>query len=1266
MGRRERPVDPMAGAVARFAYDLRKLRQEADGLTYRAMAARTHYSTATLAQAAAGERLPSLPVALAYAGACGGILAEWEERWREAEAGAAEEARAQDDFGDPPYRGLARFETADQERFFGRERLAIRLAELVADHRMVLLVGPSGSGKSSLLRAGLVPRLRRPGAGKQSPSAIRILAPGPRPAFTHAHLDGAPPGVLIIVDQFEEVFTLCTAPSERDRFVDLLLDTVRSEQGGRVVLAVRSDFYGHLAQYGPLSEAAQGATLLVGPMTPEELREAVVRPAALDGLIVERALTARVLREVADEPGGLPLMSHALLETWRRRKGRALTEAAYDAAGGIRGAVVRTAEELYEGLTPEQAATARRILLRLVTPGQGAQDTRRPAPRTELASLPGSELVLDRLARARLVTLDEDSADLSHEAVLTAWPRLRRWIDEDRDRLRAQRRLTEAALTWEALDRDDGSLYRGVRLASTEQQFSGHEDDLAPVEREFLTAGTAARHRERARRRTRTAVGSVLLVLSLVATLVAWQQNRSGEQRRVEAEARRAAAVADSLRLSDPATAMRLGLASWRAADLPETRSALLRAMTQQERDIFTDPDGSTDTMRRLSADGRTLISVGADQVSRWDIETRRRTAVAPGLGKNAPFVTFLRADAGWLPVFGPGHTVSPLDLKTGNRMGSALEATSAGAEQGASGRTLLVYGMTRSTSSVSLWDIHSRRRLLKIEQPANTGAGDMTSFPRARLMAVIQQHARDQRSNITMTGAPFPDATVSADDRFLALCVPGAPLQLWDVATRRPKTLARPPRGKPGQCWLEQIVFSPDGRLLMAIGDTSVRIWDTASGRELPRIEYTGLKLARFSADGAFMAGSDGEEVLMWRLSRPEFPVYRHRLAGEVVKDLRIDPGQGLIRYLGGPEGSWGPSVHTLDLGRATNPHWSEDQTLAAAYSPDGRILATAHQDGGHIRVRLLGGRTGRSSATLPRIPCPGPDALRITGNCDVTLAFDPTGRLMAIGVTQPDQHPIVQLYDLRRDRVDKVLGVKELGNTAWGGLLFLPDGRSLLVSDEPGRDSAATRSWDLRRGTMTTRPLGAEGRMTYSPDGKLLATSAGHAYRLPHGDLLPYTRNPGRATALAFSPGGEFLAVGEGSGRVTLWDGQLGRRLGVLAHQETSTRQYVSGLAFSPDGGVLAVAGDEGMLELWDTASHQRLGSPLPTSGDTIRDLVFDRDGTTLRTAGDHTAPQTYNLAPRRSAETICRRVTRGLSREEWQEYLPDVPYTESCGTH
>ncbi|MEV8455458.1 hypothetical protein AB0467_34545 [Streptomyces sp. NPDC052095] len=1228
------------------------------------MAARTHYSTATLAQAAAGERLPSLPVALAYAGACGGILAEWEERWREAEAKAAEEARAQDDVGDPPYRGLARFETADQERFFGRERLATRLAELVTDHRMVLLVGPSGSGKSSLLRAGLVPRLRRPGAGKQSPSAIRILAPGPHPASTHAHLDGAPPGVLIVVDQLEEVFTLCTDPSERDRFIDLLLDTVRSEHGGRVVLAVRSDFYGHLAQYGPLSEAAQGATLLVGPMTPEELREAVVRPAALDGLIVERALTARVLQEVADEPGGLPLMSHALLETWRRRKGRALTEAAYDAAGGIRGAVVRTAEELYEGLTPEQAATARRILLRLVTPGQGAQDTRRPAPRAELASLPGSELVLDRLARARLVTLDEDSADLSHETVLTAWPRLRRWIDEDRDRLRAQRGLTEAARTWEAVGRDEGSLYRGVRLASAEQQFSGHEDDLAPVEREFLTAGTTARHRERARRRTRTAAGSVLLVLSLVATLVAWQQNRSGEQRRVEAEARRAAAVAGSLLLSDPATAMRLGLASWRAADLPETRSALLRAMTQQERDIFTDPDGSTDTMRRLSADGRTLISVGADQVSWWDIGTRRRTAVAPGLGKNGPLAAFLRADAGWLPVIEPGHAVSLLDLKTGRRMGPALGAPAVGAEQGASGRTLLVYGMTRSTSSVSLWDIRSRRRLLKIEQPANTGMGGTTSFPVAQLMAVTQQRERDQVPR-PMVGSPSPIATISADDRFLTLCVPGAPLQLWDVAARREKPLARPPRGTPGQCWLEQIVFSPDGRLLMAIGDTSVRIWDTASGRELPRIEYAGLKLARFSADGAFMAGSDGEEVLMWRLSRPAFPVYRHRLAGEVVKDLRIDPDQGLIRYLGGPEGSWGPSVHTLDLGRATDPHWSAHQALAAAYSPDGRILATARQDGGHIRVRLRDGRTGRPPATLPRIPCSVPGDVRAAGICDVTLAFDPAGRLMATGVIQTSRPPVVQLYDLRRQRVVRVLGVKELGDTEWGGLLFLPDGRSLLISNKLSHDSAVTRSWDLRRGTMTTRPLDAEGRMTSSPDGKLLATSAGHAYRLPRGNLLPYTRNPGMATTLAFSPGGEFLAVGEASGRVTLWDGRLERRLGVLAHQETSTRQYVSGLAFSPDGSVLAVAGDEGMLELWDTASRQRLGSPLPTPGDTIRDLVFDQDGTTLRTAGDHTAPQTYNLAPRRSTETICRRVTRGLSREEWREYLPDVPYTDSCGT-
>ncbi|WP_159044536.1 helix-turn-helix domain-containing protein, partial [Streptomyces sp. NRRL B-24085] len=382
MGRRETPVDPAAGPVPRFAYALRKLRQEAGGPTYRELARRAHFSVTALSQAAAGEHLPSLQVTLAYAAACGGDPDEWERRWREADREVREAAAGQDDDTEPPYLGLARFEPDDHERYFGRDRLVTALRHRVRERRFTAVFGPSGSGKSSLLRAGLIPALR----AERELAAIRVLTPGPRPARTHA--DALRPvgtgDTLVVVDQFEEVFTLCRDPDERRAFLDLLLAAREPESGVRVVVAVRADFYGRCAEHRGLADALGESGLLVGPMDPAELREVIVKPAQRAGHIVERALTARLVGEMADEPGALPLLSHVLRETWRRRRGRALTEEAYEAAGGVHGAIAQSAEEIWADLSPEHAELARRVLLRLVTPGEGAQDTRRPVDRTEL------------------------------------------------------------------------------------------------------------------------------------------------------------------------------------------------------------------------------------------------------------------------------------------------------------------------------------------------------------------------------------------------------------------------------------------------------------------------------------------------------------------------------------------------------------------------------------------------------------------------------------------------------------------------------------------------------------------------------------------------------------------------------------------------------------------------------------------------------------------------------------------------------------------
>lgn len=349
------------------------------------MAEHVGFSAPTLSAAASGERVPTLPVVLAYVRACGGDEADWERRWRRATADAAEEAEAVVETAASPYKGLARFEPDDRDTYFGRDELVAELAASIARHRIVALVGGSGSGKSSLLRAGLVPTLRDEQDPRRRPALVRVITPSdhPDPALL-APVDAEEGDTVVLIDQFEELFTLCHDDSARARFVDALLKARAPESRLRVVIAVRADFYGRCAEHGRLADALRSATLLVGPMTPAQLREAVIGPAQRDRLIVERALTARIVADVERQPGGLPLMAHALLEVWRRRRGKTLTEQAYDAIGGVRGAIAHTAEAVYARFTDDQAAVARRLLLRMVSPGEGTQDTRRPVERSEL------------------------------------------------------------------------------------------------------------------------------------------------------------------------------------------------------------------------------------------------------------------------------------------------------------------------------------------------------------------------------------------------------------------------------------------------------------------------------------------------------------------------------------------------------------------------------------------------------------------------------------------------------------------------------------------------------------------------------------------------------------------------------------------------------------------------------------------------------------------------------------------------------------------
>ncbi|TQE40531.1 nSTAND1 domain-containing NTPase [Streptomyces ipomoeae] len=1343
MGRQERPLDPTAGPVQRFAHELRKLRAEAGGPTYRELARKSEYSVTTLSQAAAGDQLPSLAVALAYATACGGDPEDWERRWHEASTEVTEQALREPEAPDTesPYQGLARFEPSDHDRYFGRDSLIADLHALTRAHRFTAVFGPSGSGKSSLLRAGLIPALRAESSAESSDgagpplAALRILTPGEHPLRTHEKAllpketpEGPDGDTVILVDQFEEVFTLCRSADERTEFMERLLSARTPGSRLRVVIAVRADFYGRCAEHRGLADALRDANLLVGPMNPAELREAVVRPAQAAGLIVERELTARLVAEVKDEPGGLPLLSHVLRETWRRRKGRALTLAAYEAAGGVRGAIAQTAEQVYTDLTPDQAAVARLILLRLVTPGEGSQDTRRPVDRAELAFAAPSPsasapfpsaspstspdevgVVLDRLTRARLLTLDDDTVDLAHEALITAWPRLSGWIDEARDRLRTHRHLTEAARSWDDLGRDPGALYRGTRLATATEHLTD-DDSLTAVERDFLTASRTARTTDLRRRRTLLTTVAALLVLALVAGVTAWQQTRTSDRRHTEAEARRLAAVADSMRFADPVKAMRLSLAAWELADTTETRSALLASASQREQSFFTVPDAvetTPPTEERMTDDGSTVISVSRDRVRTWDLRTNRLTHTYRGIGD-------LHGEDD--TESGDDHVVVAPD-----------------------GRTLALL----EHDGVRLWDVRTGRLTGRLTHRPIAEGPDIAAFSRSgHTFTVPVQEASstgvevwdvdDRRLRMRLTDAAFESLSaleVSPDDRRLAVCTSDRGLEIWDIATKRRLSLPRDEELRPDTCSDSVFAFSPDGRTFALTTDSAVRRWDPRTGDEFEPLQTGATDTLRFSADGEFLATSSGGQIQVWRLSAPYFPVYRYTLVSERPDDLELDLASGSLRY----RDRRSPTLRSLRLGPSVTERWRPGAVAEAALAPDGRTLAARPGTPEGARLQLLDPRDGHVVDTPPAGFCypvtahgvidpnaePGVDETwePDTGHeCLEASAWSANGRYYAYGRLEPvpsssPDHSAdpdvtavrqrITVWDARAHRTHATLDLpaEEDGLTNIDDIALSADGGTLLVARSlPGNPLEV---WDIRRDSQHSQhsqdsqgspdpqdpkgsrdPQGRESRprktrtltgvasgglLAVRPDKALVAADSVIA-ELPEGRVTERALGESGTSALTFSPDGSYFAVGDTAGRVTLWDGDLRQRLGVLSGTYTGTPaevdEPVSALAFSPDSRVLAVAGEAGTIQLWDTASSRRLGSALPTPGDPVVSLAFSPDGDILYASGGNVRLQRHGLAPARLVEETCARAGgSGLSPADWKTYLPDIPYRRTC---
>jgi WD40 repeat protein len=1171
-----------------FAAGLRLLREKAGRPGYRELARRAHFSATTLSEAAGGRRLPTLAVTLAYVAACGGNGPEWEQRWRRvAAAGPAPTTADPDGAGqEVPYQGLAAYGPERAEWFFGREDVVDDLLRRLTGQRLVAVFGASGSGKSSLLRAGLVPAAlvgRAPGPGRAAAQPARpvveVLTPGADPigelAVRLARLTGVPAGALrtdlaadpahlhlairqavggeptdpelwLVVDQFEELFVLCRDDRARTGFVGALLAAVRAPDSRlRVVLGVRADFYGRCAELPELPAALAQAQVLLGPMSPAQVRDAGVRPAERAGAMVETALVSTIVAQVAGRAGALPMASHALLEAWWRRRGSAVTLTGYEAAGGMDGAVAQTAERIWQEFDADQRRCARHVLLRMVEIGAGDEPvTSRRLDRAELDDAdPVTASVLERLAGARLVTVDGQSVRVAHEALLGAWPRLRDWLDEDREGVRTHRQLTQAASVWQSLEQDPGALLRGLALSRTVAWADGQPGGLTRTEREFLTGSRRAEEQRSASRRRRARIvhgtlAGVATVVTVLASLAVIQAGRAADQRDNALHGQLVAGARAQME-RDPQLAFLLAREAYRFR--PDSRAeTVLRQATLNWRVLAVRPVfGPRNRAAALSRDGHHAVAGTADGTVRV-----------------------------WHATDAPG-TAAPLP-----EPGTDLRAVAIGND----GRRVAA---SYNSPVVRVWDTDAPNRGPVLLSGHTGPVRDVRFSPDGRQLATGDADGTVRLWDLS--GAPvfrvLPyggrggvyTLAWSADGRRLAAGTAQSPARIWDLTDT-----ARPPVELADSVDPDELLFSPDGTRLAGGADGTLRIW-SATGNDQPMVlgRLRGVIPAAFSPDGRRLITTNGYGVLgFWDTGMSGDPVPLRGHAG-AVRAATIGPDGHLVSV--GEDGT----IRSWDVDGPFHPeitHPHDDLAHVARFSPDGRHLATGGINDGLVRITALGS-PGGDNTTAVTATTTGTPTLGGHSGMVLEVTFAPDGTRLA----SLDSAGTVRVWNWPTGALAATFDAAGSSRIVFG-----PDSRRLLTSGPGG-----VRVWDGIGGGPVAAPLAPAGSVAaFAPDGRRVVTGAedGTVSLRPataqdgRGVLLG--RHDGPVTSVSFSPDGHSAASLGLDSTIRIWPATGGAAtLLAAAGQGAATTR----LTHTPDGRHLALLGGGELtgIQLWNTGA-------------------------------------------------------------------------------
>lgn len=1249
-----------------------------------------------------------------------------------------------------PFQGLASFGADDARYYFGRDRvvaeLVARLSARLAADGPVLVVGPSGAGKSSLLRAGLRPALDRglPAAPQARGWPQVMFNPGEDPvrglarALGHtfggsleeiqAALTEDPqsivgylrrPGVLaqgqrlvVVVDQFEELFTLCTDERQREVFVAGLVAV--STRGGAVeappgvvVLGLRANFYGHCGRFPALAEAMREAQVLVTPMTTRELRDVIEKPTRLAGLSVEPGLVDLLLRDLrAGGPGAgpaLPLLSHALLSTWQKRAGRMLTMAGYQAAGGIWDAVARTAEDTHDQLDDDGRTALRRVLLRMVRLGDGAEeDTRRRVLLTEFdEDGPAAPAVLDTLVRARLVTVDTETAEISHDALLRAWPRLRTWIESDRAGLLVRQRLHEAAQAWERDGRDPGALYRGVRLDSAQQWFeeSGRTHTTSPEARTFLDASIAQAHIERrtAQRRTRrlrilAATLAILLLASVAGAGTAmWQRQVAADQRDLLAS-KAAVEAADRIRARDPNLALQLALAARQVADTTEARTSLYDAASTP---VDTRLEGHTAGVGQLAyhSGRQILVSIAHDNTVRlWNLSEPNRprtTAVIP-----SPTLSHIALSPDG-ELLAAGHTGTALQLWNIADPDTPVTVASLPIKPShvtfsSDGRTL--FALNKNTLTV--WDLTDPEKPvaystlsvgLAAVQSIALSADNRTLAaavkPRDSLkFGLWLWNVTDPRQPVAAATLDTRAATVEFSPRspLLAVGTTLTGVELWDTTDpTSPTELRRHPRGVIDR--VEGLDFSPDGRTLgvggfessTSAGSSYVETFDVSEPAEPELIvEYptpSSITDVVLGDDPGTMFSAGGQSFIQrWQpapnLVLPKdgsLELDRTIATGSRTLVLPSDRDNGLFTLWRVDGRPWeAQQVGVLNTGREGSLMFLADDHLLVEYHQTAPVRLWDIADPANPVPRASLGRLGRKK-----------EPALYSVHSDVAVS----GRTVAVNTDDGQIH----LWDVTNPASPVLLTMIPQFNKG-GPLYITQDGRTLVVV---GGDTVENdiNFWDI---TNPRQPVkgGSLGTSIDSAVGEnerfaVIGIVPGETVSLwdvsdlanPVAGSLPYTQ----ARDLGLTDDGRILATATNNS-IDLWNIQDVKkpiRVGRIMVTSPDRPRFSSDgrLLAAKSGGERAGQANEEQLHLWDVTdpAHVVKIADLPASNSVFDEFEFEfsSDGNTLYQEIQGEGLRLIDTNIDRFTQRLCEAVDGPLSTDQWQRYFPGTPYNPPC---